>query len=110
MQSITFECEVITPMFLAGADGVTPELRPPSIKGALRFWWRALNGHLELSELKRIEGKIFGDTSRRSNLIIRESKISERNKTLKYDGFSKAQMLPHKSPKKTEAFPFRNVA
>jgi len=33
-------------MFLAGADGVTPELRAPSIKGAMRFWWRACNGHL----------------------------------------------------------------
>ncbi|OPX29474.1 MAG: type III-B CRISPR module RAMP protein Cmr1 [Candidatus Omnitrophica bacterium 4484_171] len=48
MKTITFECETITPMFLAGADGRTPELRPPSIKGAMRFWWRAMNGHLPL--------------------------------------------------------------
>jgi CRISPR-associated protein Cmr1 len=70
MQSITFECEVITPMFLAGADGTTPELRPPSIKGALRFWWRALNGHLPLGELKRMEGEIFGDTSKQSQFSM----------------------------------------
>ncbi len=43
MRSITFECETITPMFLARADGKTPELRPPSIKGLMRFWWRAMN-------------------------------------------------------------------
>ncbi len=43
MRSITFECETITPMFLACADGKTPELRPPSIKGLMRFWWRAMN-------------------------------------------------------------------
>jgi CRISPR-associated protein Cmr1 len=70
MQSITFECEVITPMFLAGADGITPELRPPSIKGALRFWWRALNGHLPLHELKEREDEIFGGTDGRSKVIL----------------------------------------
>ncbi len=75
MQSITFECEVITPMFLAGADGVTPELRPPSIKGALRFWWRAMHGHLSLEELKKQEEEIFGgaagETGKKSSIRIR---------------------------------------
>lgn len=71
MKTITFTCETITPMFLSGADGKTPELRPPSIKGALRFWWRAMNGHLPLKELKEKEGDIFGDTSKRSLVIIR---------------------------------------
>ncbi len=83
MQSITFECEVITPMFLSGADGQTPELRPPSIKGALRFWWRAMNGHLSLRDivdkktgkvlkkgLKTIEGEIFGSTKQQSQFKI----------------------------------------
>jgi CRISPR-associated protein Cmr1 len=47
METITFNCRFITPAFLGGADPKgTPELRPPSIKGALRFWWRAMNGHL----------------------------------------------------------------
>ncbi|WP_201721812.1 type III-B CRISPR module RAMP protein Cmr1 [Desulfotomaculum copahuensis] len=39
---ITFECRVLTPMFIAGADGLTPEFRAPSLKGAMRFWWRAV--------------------------------------------------------------------
>ncbi len=77
MQTITFECEVITPMFLAGADGITPELRAPSIKGALRFWWRAMNGHKDLKTLQEEETKIFGGTSgdsgQRSNVLIRVS-------------------------------------
>lgn len=47
METITFNCRFITPAFLGGADPRgTPELRAPSIKGALRFWWRAMNGHL----------------------------------------------------------------
>lgn len=60
MHKITFECETITPMFLAGADSKTPELRAPSIKGLLRFWWRALHGHLPIEELRKEEAKIFG--------------------------------------------------
>ncbi len=70
MHTITFTCETITPMFLSGADGTTPELRAPSIKGALRFWWRAMNGHLSLSELKKQEGEIFGDNNNRSKFTL----------------------------------------
>lgn len=74
METIKFECEVITPMFLGGADGKSAELRAPSIKGALRFWWRAMNGHLPLKELHEREAEIFGgggDNGRRSQVIIR---------------------------------------
>lgn len=75
--TITFTCETITPMFLSGADGQTPELRPPSIKGALRFWWRAMNGHLSLEELKKKEDEIFGGTEGRSKVIIRVKILNE---------------------------------
>lgn len=71
METITFTCKVITPMFLAGADGQTPELRAPSIKGAMRFWWRAMHGHLPLGELHDKEGRIFGDNANRSCFTIR---------------------------------------
>ena len=74
MKAITFECETITPMFLGGADGRTPELRPPSIKGLMRFWWRAMNGHLSLEELKEEEVKIFGGSGTiegRSRIVLR---------------------------------------
>lgn len=67
MEKIKFTCETITPMFLAGADSRTPELRPPSIKGAMRFWWRAMNGHLSLQELKKNESEIFGGTGKHQN-------------------------------------------
>lgn len=70
MEKITFECETITPMFLAGADGFTPELRAPSIKGALRFWWRALNGHMSVPHLKKREAKIFGGSYQENNKQI----------------------------------------
>ncbi|MEW6006318.1 MAG: type III-B CRISPR module RAMP protein Cmr1 [Stygiobacter sp.] len=85
MEKITFQCETITPMFLAGADGKTPELRPPSIKAAMRFWWRAMHGDLSLSDLKKDEAKIFGGSGEnegRSKFSIRikhDLKISNQN-------------------------------
>jgi CRISPR-associated protein Cmr1 len=33
--------QVTTPLFCGGADGSSAELRPSSVKGVLRFWWRA---------------------------------------------------------------------
>lgn len=36
--------KIVTPMFLGGADQSPGDgIRPPSVKGALRFWWRALH-------------------------------------------------------------------
>ena len=34
---------ITTPMFIGGADQKASDVRPASLKGALRFWWRALN-------------------------------------------------------------------
>lgn len=88
MKTITFTCETITPMFLSGANGQTPELRPPSIKGALRFWWRAMNGHLKLEDLKKQESMIFGGTepAQRSRVIVRVSPNSLNKSSNKLQG------------------------
>lgn len=63
LYQVTFECEVITPMFLGNANPREAELRPPSIKGAMRFWWRAMNGHLSIEDLRTREGEIFGSSA-----------------------------------------------
>jgi CRISPR-associated protein Cmr1 len=70
MKSIEFKCELITPMFMYGAVD-TPELRAPSIKGLLRYWWRAINGHLSLENIKNTEGVLFGNTERKSPFSMR---------------------------------------
>jgi len=77
MQTIIFECQTITPMLMHGADGSTAELRPASIKGVLRFWWRAIHGNLTLDELHKKEGEIFGSTEGRSKVIIFPIEISK---------------------------------
>ena len=58
-----YDCQIVTPMFMGGADPLKAELRAPAIKGALRFWWRALNGALPTVELREKEGSLFGSTS-----------------------------------------------
>ena len=66
---------VVTPLFCAGADPNRAELRLPSFKGALRFWWRALawsrcGGDLE--GIRRQEDALFGSASGgQSRLIMR---------------------------------------
>ena len=68
--SITVRLETVTPLFLAGAEARgQPELRPPSIRGALRYWLRAaLGGAVDsatqdvLDLVRRNEAMVFGST------------------------------------------------
>lgn len=62
IKKITFEIETITPMFLSGADQGKAELRAASIKGLLRFWWRALQAESDLNNLRARESAIFGSS------------------------------------------------
>lgn len=109
MEKIIFTCKTVTPLVMNGAYGDFPELRPPGIKASLRFWWRALHGHLQLEDrkdqngkviekgLRTIEGEIFGSTKGRSKVLIRvEEPIEERinNKTL---------LLPHKNSEREKS-------
>ena len=99
METIKFECEVITPMFLGGADGKSAELRAPSIKGALRFWWRAMNGHLSLKDLHEKEAEIFGSSNGgRSKVIVRIKS------PIQHNGTHKEYLQPHKNQARTDAF------
>ena len=78
-----FEVEVVTPMFLGGADPKKAELRVPSIKGALRFWWRAIYGSDDLKEMKRREDDIFGSTERKACFSIELKNIENIRPVLK---------------------------
>ncbi len=70
MKSVTFTLETITPLFLGGADG-RPELRAPSFKGMMRYWWRAVRGDDNIGKLQDAESKVFGNSDER----IGKSKI-----------------------------------
>ena len=42
MQNITIKLETVSPLFLGGTEPCgESELRPPAIRGAMRYWLRA---------------------------------------------------------------------
>lgn len=71
-QTEKYKMEVVTPMFLGGAEEVNRQIRPASIKGMLRFWWRAVYGAGcgNISKMQKKENEIFGSTDQKSNVDV----------------------------------------
>ncbi len=72
-KAIDLELEAVTPLWMGGAS-YQPELRPPSVRGCLRFWLRALLGGSlgeNLKELRQAEMAVFGSPQRASPVVIR---------------------------------------
>ena len=67
------EIEFITPAFLAGADQNVPEIRVPSIRGELRWWFRALGG--TQSEEAELFGSVHMNVSA-SAVVLRVSDVA----------------------------------
>jgi CRISPR-associated protein Cmr1 len=73
LRKISVRLETVTPLWMGGAE-FRPELRPPSVRGCLRFWLRALLGGTlgeDLPSLQKAEAAVFGDTSRASQVVVR---------------------------------------
>jgi CRISPR-associated protein Cmr1 len=100
---LTVTLETVTPMFLGGAEQ-KPELRPPSIRGQLRYWLRAALGSVigdqdteALKDLKLAESEIFGNTEGTGSVGVRL-----RQSDLTHE---KIAPLPHKdSPTRFDGF------
>lgn len=76
----TYTVHVVTPIFGGGSlPGVNDRLliRGPSIRGQLRFWWRATRGarFATVGELRTEEGKIWGTTDDPSPVTVRVTGI-----------------------------------
>jgi CRISPR/Cas system CMR-associated protein Cmr1 (group 7 of RAMP superfamily) len=71
------DIEVLTPLFNRGAYQDTPEIRVPSIRGMVRWWFRALGGTVEEEKAAFGGMKKFGTdaTVRASSLVFRISKV-----------------------------------
>jgi CRISPR-associated protein Cmr1 len=72
MERETFQVEFVTPCFLAGAAG-QPEWRAASIRGQLRWWFRAVAGGCwngDLDRVRREEDLLFGSTESKSLLQV----------------------------------------
>ena len=76
MNITQLKLETVTPMFLRGYDNSSVELRPPSFKALFRYWWRAAVMEMDIDNLRKREGGLFGNTKGRSPLSIRISGIA----------------------------------
>ena len=72
---LSYKLEVVTPLFLGGSDPRRkPELRAASLRGALRFWFRALLGGVlgdRPNEVFKHESEVFGSTDHASPVVVR---------------------------------------
>ncbi|MCI0421906.1 MAG: type III-B CRISPR module RAMP protein Cmr6 [Acidobacteria bacterium] len=60
------ELELVTPAFLAGANQQKDDcdLRPATLRGLLRWWWRTTHaGFVDTCTLRRMEAPVWGDTN-----------------------------------------------
>lgn len=58
----SLKIEVVTSMLSHGSNKNKLEIRIPEIKASMRFWWRALSNFEKISDMKKQEGEIFGDS------------------------------------------------
>lgn len=76
-QVIRATYRIVTPMFIGDAEQKASGISPASVKGALRFWWRALRwGQIRstvqsdtaaLQRLHQEEGQLFGTSADNGN-------------------------------------------
>lgn len=69
----TYRLKFITPCFCGGASPIVAEIRAPSIRGELRWWFRCLGG--SAAQERTIFGGVAG-TAAASSLLVRVSGIS----------------------------------
>ena len=72
-EKITARFKIITPMFIGDANQRATSISPAAVKGALRFWWRALNWGIfrnasqsdvqALQQLHKREAELFGSAA-----------------------------------------------
>ncbi|WP_168188667.1 type III-B CRISPR module RAMP protein Cmr1 [Thermoflavimicrobium daqui] len=65
-ETLTVTFQVVTPLFLSGAEQDKAEIRLPSVKGALRYWYRAIQPQYNQLDKEStgasLEEQLFGGT------------------------------------------------
>lgn len=84
MYKAEFEVQTVTPLFIAGADqdDISNEaLRPPSLRGVMRWWYRTLllAKTNSLETIKKYESDLFGSTNMKSPVSIIQGNFSDPN-------------------------------
>lgn len=82
----SYRLTFITPLFSKGSYDDLPEIRPPSIRGQLHWWFRALGG--SYADEKAIFGGVHGGAVA-SKVVVRVSNVNGQK--------GEVATLPHKS-------------
>lgn len=88
MYKAEFELEAITPIFMRGANQNRAEIRAPSIKGVMRWWFRALAGNYfgsDIVGLRKAEEYVFGSTNQRNKVSIQVEANGDNPKPIRAD-------------------------
>ncbi len=104
MIKVTFQLETITPLFMYGADQRTPEIRPPSIKGLIRYWWRAAKGCYfcgDINRMKKKEEEIFGGTKAGAKYKLKVINNGKGLQKVRYP------LLPHREDRRVSLESFK---
>ncbi|MCI0624644.1 MAG: type III-B CRISPR module RAMP protein Cmr6, partial [Acidobacteria bacterium] len=91
----TFETmlELVTPAFLAGASQRAEDcdLRPATLRGLLRWWWRTMHaGFVDVKTLRGLEAAIWGDTRGGGTVRIVIERVGTAATPLRYQKRQKA--------------------
>lgn len=104
--------ETVTPLFLGGAEprpsekaSGMPELRPPSLRGSMRYWFRALMGGIygdsDKDLILKMEKQAFGGVAENNSggasqvaIKIRNEKLKELKKYEKIKGPNGRALIP----------------
>ena len=105
MKETVYKCRIITPMFMYGEQNVekerpriiaVPELRTASIKGVMRYVWRAAQAATDCEEMSKREGVLFGAVQPKACQSGLRLQITEDRRQT-----GRAPLLPHRSGTQT---------
>lgn len=97
---LQIQYRVVTPAFLGGADVSHAELRPPSIKAALRFWYRAVDPEFSKRDTRQApvrESLLFGATENGAGqskvlLTVLDEKLEHlKSSAIRWDQFAEGR-------------------
>lgn len=91
--------ELDTALFMRGGPGQRlPEFRPAAIRGAMRYWFRAVaSGIAPLTEVWRLESEVFGASGIPGIFRLRVGRTGRRPRIV-----SSKHLLPHKENQKAK--------
>lgn len=101
---IRFDCELVTAAFVHGQSPDGPaELRLPSLRGLMRYWFRALaGGAVGLSALRNLEGVTFGTAA--ENGKSRSCPFVMRLTPARTSTEARSSLCPHKPPQEVQHY------